>query len=264
MSAGNISGSVRFISADPTLGDIWMNGLPIDVVGQIANLLTGVNADAAVKVLLENCLSWRGPVAEGAAGGWLLSGVTGAATIVETATRGGEIALTASADANADPTLQLGNTTAHMPFFYTVGKRMWCFVRLKIGTVASTEMFIGMGTADAEPTTTNTFPSDGIFFHKASTGTKFSFDARKDGVSTSKANIGTTLADGVYTVIGFTVDALGNIQPYQDGAAVAAGLIAAGTANIPSTAGDTMTFMVGFRGQSQVVTMSMILLGQEV
>lgn len=234
------------------------SGLPLHSVHQVApDGLGGVWSYA------NQFVQWEGPTAEGAAGGWLLSGVTGAATIVLTAVPEGEIAITADATANCDPTLQLGATTAAMPLRYAVGKRLWCHARLKMGTVASTEFFFGVGTADTEPTTTNTFPADGIFFHKAASATKLSFDARKDGTSTSKATISGTLVDATYTTIGFSVDLKGNILPYQDGALIAAGVIAAGTANIPSAGADTLTFMVGFRGASQVVTLDWLILGQE-
>lgn len=237
---------------------LWiLNGLvPLDD-SESPQGLGGINS------YFNHFMQWEGPVAEGASGGWLLSGVTGTATVVLTNVRNGEIALTADATANCDPTLQLGAIATGASFGYVVGKRMWVFARLKMLTVASTEFFFGLGTPDTEPTVTNGFPSDGIFFHKASADTKLSFDARKDGVSTSKATISGTLVDATYTTIGFAVDVAGNIIPYQDGSGIAAGVVAVSTANIPSATVDVLQFMLGFRGASQVVTLDWLAIGQE-
>jgi hypothetical protein len=267
MSASNISGGLLFVSADPNTGDVAFNQLPIDVVNQIATYLAGPNAMPGYAGYFSHFMRWEGPVAEGAAAGWLLSGTTGAATIAETAVKGGEIVLTADATGSCNPTLQLGNTTAHMPFTYTVGKRMWCFARLKLVTVATTEVFFGFGTADTSPCVTGTFPSDGIFFEKASTATKFDFHARQNGTSTETTTVGSTLVDDTYTIVGFTVDVLGNIQPYQGTTAISAlstGAVAVANANIPDAAADTMTFMLGILGASMTATMDWLLVAQEL
>ncbi len=268
MSASNIAGGLRYVSADPLSGDAAFNGLPIDVMGQIGNVLAGVNADAGVLFEFSHFMRWPGPISETvpATGGWLLTCGTGAGTVVETNVRNGEIALTVDATAGGNPTLQLGNTTSHAPFRYTVGKRMWCFARLKILTVASTEVFFGLCTPDTAPCVTSTFPSDGIFFEKASTATKFDFHARQDGTSTETTTVGSTLVDDTYTIIGFTVDALGNIQPYQGATAVSAlatGAVAVGNANIPDAAGDVLTFEVALLGNAMSVTLDWLLLAQE-
>lgn len=237
-------------------------GLPAEVLVGLYNLPDGESLAGLGGLVhyFNHFLRWEGPVAEGAAGGWTLSGVTGAATITQPNVRSGEIALTADATANCDPTLAMNGS----PFIYAVGKQLWCFARLKIATVASTELFIGLGTADTEPTTTNTFPSDGIFFNKAAAATNLALDVRKDGTSTQKTNVLTTaLADATYTTIGVRVDRLGNIMPYQNGVALINSSVAAGSANIPGS-GDPMQFMLGFRGASQVVTLDWLLLAQEI
>lgn len=234
------------------------SGLPGEIIGAIGpNGLGGINA------YFNHFLNWEGPLVEGAGSGWTLSGVTGVATITQPNTRIGEIAITADATANADPTLQLGGAAAPANFIYSVGKRIWVAARLKIATVGSTELFFGLGTPDTEPSVTNTFPSDGIFFDKAAAATKLDFHARKDGTSTEKLLIGSTLTDGAYTVVGFFIDALGHIYPHQDGNIIGAGIIAAGAANIPGAA-DVMQFMVGFRGASQVVTLDWLIVAQDV
>lgn len=258
MAATLISGPFLFRPDSDNVG-LGYEGLPIALLNQIGS--TGL---LGIQYYFNHFLQWEGPLTEAAASGWTLSGVTGVATITLSDVRNGEITLTADGTAGADPTLQLGSATVGMNFRYVVGKRLWCHARVKMGTVASTEALFGMATADSEPTVTNTFPADGIFFEKASTATKWDFHARQDGTSTEKTAIGTTLADATYSIIGFMVDVSGNIQPYQDGSAVAAGLISAGDANLPDAAGDTLQFMVGFRGASQTLALDWLLLAQEL
>ena len=81
-------------------------------------------------------------------------------------------------------------------------------------------------------------------FEKAAAATVLDFHARKDGTSTEKTSASSTLVDDTYTIIGFTVDDLGNIMPYQDGAALTSSAIVAGTANIPSGAADVLQPMI--------------------
>lgn len=206
---------------------------------------------------------WIGPVAEGALAGWLLSGTTGAATVAMSAARHGEIVLTGDSTSGANPTLAHGGAAgATSNFLNVVGKRIWCFARLKLVTVATTELFFGVGTADTSPTVTGTFPSDGIFFDKASTATKADFHGRKDGTSTEKLLVTNTLVDDTYTVLGFQVNAHGDIIPYQDGVSLDSGIIPVGTANIP-LAGDTMQFMLGILGASMTCTVDWLYFGAD-
>src|ERR1044071_180432 len=95
MSAGNVSGSILFSSADPSSGDAAYNNLPLDIVGQIAAHLQGPNAQPGFQGYFNHFLRWEGPVAEGAAGGWLLTDATGTSTIVYADERGGGIAIPA-------------------------------------------------------------------------------------------------------------------------------------------------------------------------
>lgn len=241
-------------------------GLPAEFLSRLYSLPDGESLAGLGGLLayFNHFLQWEGPLAEGASGGWTLSGVTGAATITQPSVRNGEIALTADATANCDPTLALGGAAAPANFIYSVGKRIWCFARLKIATVASTELFFGLGTPDTEPTTTNTFPSDGIFFNKAAAATNLALDVRKDGTSTQKTSVlSTALANATYTTIGFNVNTRGDITPYQNGVALVASQVAAESANIPGS-GDPMQFMLGFRGASQIVTLDWLLLAQEI
>lgn len=258
MSGSNIAGALLYRAADPLAVSNRFNDLPIEVVAQIGETgLTGV------QYYFNHFLRWEGPTTEAAAGGWILSGPTGAATIALSDVRNGEITLTLDATGSAVATLQLGSATVGMNFIYSVGKKLWCFARLKWVTVATTEVFLGLGTADTSPCVTGTHPSDGIFFYKASTDTKISFQARKDGTGTAKASIGTTLVDDTYTILGFYVDALGNINPSQDQVDLSGSQIAAGTANIPGAA-DKMQFMVGILGASMTCSIDWLLVAQEI
>lgn len=240
------------------LNSNFFTGLPLEIVSQL-----GADGLGGLQHYFNHFTRWEGPVAEGAASGWLLSGTTGAATITFTSVRSGEIVLTADATGSCNPTLQLGAATTHMPFIYSVGKRLWGAARFKLVTVATTEVFFGFGTADTSPCVTGTFPSDGLFFNKASTDTKISFDARKDGTSTAKASIGATLADATYTTLGVYVDPTGNVHLFQDNAELTASMIAAGTANLPGS-GDPMQFMIGILGASMTMTLDWVLAAQEV
>lgn len=241
------------------------SGLPAEVLAGLYTLPDGESLAGLGGLLhyFNHFLRWEGPLTEAAAGGWVLSGTTGAATITQPNSRNGDIVLTGDATGSCNPTLALGGAAAPANFIYSVGKRLWCFARLKLVTVATTEVFFGLGTPDTSPCVTGTFPSDGIFFNKPSTATKLSLDARKDGTSTAKATITGTLLDDTYTTLGILVDAKGNIIPYQDGAAIAAGVIVAGTANIPAV-GDPMQFMLGILGASMTCTVDWLLLGQEI
>jgi hypothetical protein len=233
-------------------------GLPVEVIGQL-----GADGATGVQYYFNQMLSWDGPAAEGTSGNWILSGTTGVATITASNVRFGEIILTADSTGSANPTLQFGSIASAAPFLYTVGKRMWCFIRMALGTVATTEVFFGLATPDTSPTVTGTFPSDGIFFHKASTATKLSFAARKDGTSTDKSLVSGTLTDGTYTTIGFRIGLLGNLMPYQDGSVIAAGVIPVGTANIPTAAADVLQPIIGILGASMTMKIDWVLFAQE-
>ncbi len=248
---------------------------PIDGVQDTANnfrsgfsglpghVLSAVGPDGITGVvgLFEDFFVWTGPVAEGAAGGWLLSGPTGAATIVLSDDRRGIAALTTDATGSAVATLQAAAATTAENFQYDATKRLWVFTRAKLQTVASMEFFFGLGTGDTSPTTTGTFPSDGIFFEKASSATDLDFHARKDGTSTERTSIGVTLADDTYSVLGFMVEA-GSITPYYNGVALTSKAIGAGTANIPAS-GDPMALMIGHLGASLATTIDWLLAMQE-
>ena len=248
-------------------GKLWrhpFDGLPVYITDQILAPDNEFVGDKGLVAEFNHYHQWVGPVAEGSAGGWVLSGTTGAATVVLGDSPEGTIILTGDATSNVNPTLQRGSASTGANFRYQVGKRLWFFVRFKVGTVGSTEMFFGLATPDTSPSTTGTFPADGIFFAKSAAGTSLDFHARKDGTSTTKSSATGTLVDATYTTVGFMVDELGNIMPYQNGAALTSKVIPVGTANIPTAAGDILQPIIGILGASQTMTIDWTLFAQEL
>lgn len=239
------------------------DGLPLQIVDQITSEDSQYLGTTGLIYYFNHFHEWTGPVAEGTAGGWTLTGTTGTATVVPSDTKVGALVLTTDNTASATFALQRGNGTAGMNMAYTVGKRMWFFLRFKLLTVASMELFVGLGTADTSPSTTGTFPSDGLFFEKAASATVLDFHARKDGTSTEKTSTSGTLVDDTYTVLGFMIDELGNIMPYQDGVALTSKAIVAGTANIPAST-DVLQLNLAFIGQAMTMTVDWVLVAQEL
>lgn len=240
------------------------DGLPLEWVGKIIADGSDVLGNAGMVGYFNTFTQWEGPVAEGAGGGWTLSGATGAATVVLADVANGAIVLTSDSTSGANPTLQLGSATTGANFLYTVGKQIWCFTRVKLLTVASMEFFFGLATPDTAPCTSDTFPSDGIFLTKASTDTTLTLHARKDGTSTSQTSASGTLVDATYATIGFRVMKNGTIIPYYNGTALVSKSVAAGAANLPTAAADILQFITGFKGASMTATYDWILVAQDV
>src|SRR5215471_5439106 len=174
-----LSDSIVFAPNSDGMG-AQFTGLPLGIIGQL-----GPNGLLGIQSYANHFLQWEGPLAEGSAGGWTLSGTTGVASIGISDARNGEIVLTADATASCNPTLALGSAIAGQNIRYVAGKQLWCAGRVKLGTVLTTELFFGFGTADTSPTVTGTYPADGLFFYKASTDPRLSFQARKDGTGTA-------------------------------------------------------------------------------
>lgn len=245
-------------------------GLPLEWVGQLIEPGIEVLGNKGTLGTFDHFMQFAGPLTEASAGGYTLSGATGTATITTPNTPGGEIVMTADATGGCNPTLQIGSATGPAPYLYlaptstVLTKQMWAFVRCKLLTVASMEMFFGVATPDTAPCTSDTFPSDGIFFHKASSDTNMSFQVRKDGTGTTKTAVfSSAMADATYFTMGFRVLPNGTIIPYYNGAAMLSSAIAAGTANLP-VAGDVMQPMIGFKGASMTLTLDWLLFCQEI
>lgn len=252
-------------TATPTSGSLILphpfTGLPSDIVARI-----GDDTLTRTFVYYNHFHSWEGPLAEGAAGGWTLSGITGAATIAVSTSASGKIVLTLDGTGSANGCLAYAPAgTGHSPFTYTKGKRMWCFANIAFGTVATNEFFMGFGTPDTAPVVSETFPSDGIFFEKASTALDLDLHARQDGTSTeSTAALGTTFTDGGNKTVGFVVDADGSVIPYLGIVPITSKIIPYSSTNLPDAAADVMTFMIGWgRTASMTLTLDWLLFGAE-
>jgi hypothetical protein len=235
-------------------------GLPLDALSRIGN--TGL---LGIDVYFNHFHRWEGPVAEGAAGGWVLTDATGTSTIVYGDVREGTIVLTADATSGADTCLQLGDATTGKNFGYTVGKQMWCFARLQTSTVSTNwKFFMGFGTPTTVPGATA--PTNGIFLRNGTTVNKLDLVAKEGSNSTAKTNQ-ITLVAATYTVIGFYVDVSGNVHLYQDGSEITAALIAVGATGLATLTADatkTLQFMIDKKLASATLTLDWLLIGQEL
>lgn len=235
-------------------------GLPVDIVARI-----GDDTLARSFVYYNHFHTWEGPLSAASAGGWTFTAATGTDTIAISTSASGKIVLTNDATGSAKSCLTYAPAgTGHSPFTFTKGKRMWCFANLAFGTVASTEFFMGFGTPDLSPSTSDTFPSDGIFLEKAASATDLDFHVRQDGSSTeSTPALGTTFTDGTSKTVGFVVDLDGNGIPYLGLTPQISKIVPNSSTNWPDAGADVMTFMVGHRGASQTVTLDWLLFGAE-
>ena len=117
----------RYRSQAGDSGGVWhhpFSHLPLHIVDQILAGSTPHTGGKGIVHYFNHMQSWEGPVAEGAAGGWTLSGTTGAATVTYGNVPEGTIVLTADATASCNPTLQRGSASAGANFLYSVGKRL--------------------------------------------------------------------------------------------------------------------------------------------
>lgn len=205
-----------------------LNQAPLGLVDQISEA-------AAFHGYVNDFLRWEGPVAETATavGGWILSGVTGAATIVvKDSSQFGAIRIANSAVANGNSQLQLDGSS----FRYVVGKRLWLLARVALADVNDQLAFVGLGIENNTDFVAG-LPSDGLFFDKLETVADWQFQARKGGTSTTKVGAtGLTLADDGFHLIGFAVDPVGNVRIYAGttfGTLAEKIFIAKGDANLP-------------------------------
>jgi hypothetical protein len=135
------------------------------------------------------------------------------------------------------------------PWYYTVGKRMWCFAKFNLSDADDCEAAFGLMTpsavADFETIAEILGLADGIYFEKAETATEFDFHVRKNDVSTESTLVSNTFADGVDQILGFTVDVSGNVKAYS-GTTMAnlteVASVTAGSATIPNDVSLALTF----------------------
>lgn len=240
-----------------------LNGAPL-------HLVNAIGIDGGAHGYASHFFTWEGPEAEGQDAGWVLSGATGAATVVfPTDIADGAIQLTSQTGiANTNAQLEYNGN-----FHYTVGKRMWCFAKFALSDADDMEAFFGLGTPGNADFVAG-FPAEGFFFEKAETATTWDFHARDGGTSTERTSVfsGLTLADDTMVIIGFVVDDLGNIIPYwttDDNARewTAGTAVAAGTANIPDDAADELSLYFGIEtgaSAADYMEIDWVLVAQEI
>ena len=219
-------------------------GLPEQIVDQVGH--DSAPGVLGLQLYFNHFLQWEGAqgtlVDNTVTSGWRaqIVATTGTATITPmTSVDFGAIQISSPTTINDFALLELVGA----PFFYQVGKRMWCFARLQVPSPTLTGVFLGFGAAglNADPTQAANHPADGIFLTKlSSAGTNLDLVARQNTVSTTRANILGTALTTTDVTVGFLVDAAGNIIPFENGTARTASIIAAGDANIPNVAGDRM------------------------
>lgn len=213
---------------DAAKGGSPFTGLPLDLVAQV-----GDDGLGGIQYYFNHFYTWEGPVnATSPVGGWLLTQTAGgagdSALTVRDGVQFGVLRITTDAADNDRTQIQFKGSS----FKYVVGKRLWCLARIALQDANDGEFGFGL-IEESDTDMVNTFPTDGIFFEKTETATDLDFHARKDGASTEKtAYSGATLADDTFFICGFTVDVLGNITPWYNGAPMTSKIINAGDANI--------------------------------
>lgn len=246
MAGSHLAGGLYFVSADPTSGDLRYDGLPIDVVSQIANHLAGPNADIAVQGYFNHFYRWEGPTAASAApgtGGWIYTETAagaGNAQVVDVrdSAQFGILRILTDNGDNDRIQIQLNGSA----FRYVVGRRLWFGIRCAPQTAASGELGFGL-ILETDTDMVNTFPTEGIFFEKAETAVRMDFHVRNAGVSTERTAINSAdMANDVMHEFAFLVDRAGAIRYYYDGTEI--GVVAAGNANIPTTEDLTLAIQV--------------------
>lgn len=217
---------------DPSTGlSHPFTGLPLEVVGALGD--TGVGG---VNGYFNHFNSWEGPVADVASpgtAGWIVSGTgnAGSVTVRDSAQHGILRMLTGSTE---NDVLQM--QLAGSGFRYVAGKRMWVAARFALEDANDGEFAFGLAI-ETDVDVINTLPSDGFFFEKSETATDLDFHCRLNGTSTEKTSIGLTLADATFVIVGFCVDAVGNVIPFagtslSTASVLSSKVVAAGNANI--------------------------------
>lgn len=202
-----------------------LNGIPIDLAHQCHTIF---GSGDRVSGYANDFHLWEGPLATGTAGGWTATDNAGSCVIGLQDAVNGILALTTGGTEDNDANLKLNGET----FKYISGKRLWFAARVAVTDANDMEAAIGLG----QPVTdfVGTPPTDSLYFRKTETGTDFTFVVEKGSTETTVA-CGLTLTDSGYVVLGFVVDASGNIFWYaeDDATAGSAGLTTA--TNIAAT-----------------------------
>ena len=217
-----------------------LDGLRLSAIEKVNGIWRGISM---------NMGDYNGPLAEGTDAGIILRGTVGTSLItnagVASRTKPGYIRITSSATEDDNLVLEFPNR-----FIYEVGSQVVCFMKFALSDANDGEFAFGLMTPGLTDFVA-TQPVEGIFFEKAETAVDLDFSIRDASTSTTDTTFSnsTLLADAVYKVVGFVVDALGNITPYYGNSLTtltAGTVVAAGTANLPDDAGDELAFTLVF------------------
>lgn len=130
------------------------------------------------------------------AGDWTVTETQAGATQAITAGDGGLLALVNSAADDDLNAIQLVQET----FLWASTKQFWLRARFKISDATESDLIIGAYITDTSPLAS--LPSDGLFFHKADGSASLTFQARKNGTSSS-VTMGTLVADTFYVATAY-------------------------------------------------------------
>lgn len=119
---------------------------------------------------------------------WTVTETQAGATQAIVAGDGGLLALVNSAADDDLNAIQLVQET----FRWASTKQFWLRARFKVSDATEADLIIGAYITDTSPLAS--LPTDGVFFHKADGSTSLTFQARKDGTSSS-ITVGTLVAD---------------------------------------------------------------------
>lgn len=194
--------------------------MPLTLVGQIDN-----DGAGGIQYYFNHFFEWVGPTSDQAApgtGGWIVTSVDGGTDAGESvdirdSARYGILRIVTNDADNDNTQIQMNGSG----WRYSSGQRMWYFTRIALQDADDGECAFGL----CIETDTEVIGgvSDAIYFEKAETATDFDFHVTKDSGSTENtADLGLTLDDDTFVVVGFTVNQAGTVQPHSIAAGGAA------------------------------------------
>lgn len=219
---------------------------PLDLVAQIGN--DGVTG---IPTYFNHFFEWTGATGDSAApgtGGWIVTSVdagsdAGESVDVLDSNRYGILRILTNDADNDNTQIQMNGSG----WRYSSGERMWFFTRVALQDANDGEAAFGL-IVETDTDMINTTPTDGIFFEKAETATDFDFHVVQNSTATENtADLGLTLADDTFVVVGFTVNAAGTIQPHSlaaGGTATDGTAVSSTDGNIPDDEDLTIAFQV--------------------
>lgn len=205
-------------------------------IGMPPGAVLPIGSLSGLQYYADDFLRWLGPNTAGEAGGWALTetaaGVGNAQRVDIAEALGGYLKILTDNGANDLENLQMVGE----PFKYVVGKRMWFFAKLQVDDITKTKILVGLAITDTSLIASA--PSDGIWFQKATFATgALDFVVSKASTATTNSNIA-TLVNTTDLIVGFTIDATGNVVAYA-GSSVdrlnIVAIVAAGQATLPNT-----------------------------